>query len=436
MRARPPLRENANFLSGFGRYGDTEIAHVARGDVVIPRKIAQRDPEIMRRLRQGMAEMGADYRTHIVGSGKENKNPVTGKPEFFFNKIGDFLGNVVSGVGNGIGQFTGGLYKAAGPVLEPISDFLGPVGSAALGTVVGGVLGGPTGALQGLSTGLNANTAYRGFTYVPESKSYHIGDKAPEGAGIYRFGVDYKDGKPYIRPRDKGLGYYSKVGQNLGGQVLPQEVADFVNKQGDYSAQGLRNNSVDWVFEGKDGRYTPKGAYIGLFDQPEAPVPYFNLSSLSNKVYSGGFDPTPQPAPAPPPPPPVLPVTSPPPPPQPAPAPFLETPKSPPVLPVTAPASQEAPSGFLSNLDNLQRRSAIATRGTQGMGISDAEQSYYFNLLRRYLAGANGEGGQFNTTAGNLRPLSGILPVESQFLSRAGYNQQDTESLLAQLEKR
>lgn len=110
-----------HLMAAAGRKGDSQVGHLTNGDVVIPREIALNDPSILMKLKKGMEEAGGDYRTHVVGSGYEHRNPATGAPEF------NFFSNILKTV-----------LKAA---------------PAVVGSVAGGVLGGPAGAAAGSALG-------------------------------------------------------------------------------------------------------------------------------------------------------------------------------------------------------------------------------------------------------------------------------------------
>lgn len=130
-----------------GRGGDTQVGHLTVGDVVIPREIALKDPSILMKLKKGMEEGGGDYRTHIVGSGYEHRNPDTGAPEFgFFSNIfkaaapilgglaGSFIPGIGTAVGSALGAGLGGLVSGAG-VKGSLIDAAGAgLGSAFLGS--------------------------------------------------------------------------------------------------------------------------------------------------------------------------------------------------------------------------------------------------------------------------------------------------------------
>lgn len=115
-------------MGALGRKGDSVVGHLSKGDVVIPRHAVMQNPEFLTKLKKVMADNHSDYRTHIVGSGFENKNPTTGAPEF--NWLSDAWHGITSHPLTSIASavaapFTGGL------------SLLG-IGANALGGIEGG----------------------------------------------------------------------------------------------------------------------------------------------------------------------------------------------------------------------------------------------------------------------------------------------------------
>lgn len=82
-----------NMMGAVGQGSDTMMAHVTPGDVVIPRDLVLENPEFLTKLKKVMKDKGADYRSHVVGSGYENINPETGAPGFFFSGFKNFFRN-------------------------------------------------------------------------------------------------------------------------------------------------------------------------------------------------------------------------------------------------------------------------------------------------------------------------------------------------------
>lgn len=79
-RARERKRQAAQ-LAAQGRGEDTEIAHVARGEMVIPE--AFQTPELLAVLHRAAAKNGVPLDRLRVGSRRNSINPKTGLPEFF-----------------------------------------------------------------------------------------------------------------------------------------------------------------------------------------------------------------------------------------------------------------------------------------------------------------------------------------------------------------
>lgn len=109
-----------NLMSAMGRKGDNMVGHLTKGDVVIPREAVMQNPEFLTKLKKIMSDSNSDYRTHIVGSGYENKNPHTGAPEF------NWLSNAFHSVAKltTSNPFTGqdifGVNKPAAPVIPSL----------------------------------------------------------------------------------------------------------------------------------------------------------------------------------------------------------------------------------------------------------------------------------------------------------------------------
>lgn len=129
-------------LASMGSYEDKEIAHVAKGEVVVPKQLMDSNPELRSAVMSAFEEVGVDPAQFVVGGDVVMRNPVTGIQEF------------------GLWKKLKKLVKKLTPVLVPLAvNFLAPgLGSVALGAISGGVTQALDGAnlrevLEGAATG-------------------------------------------------------------------------------------------------------------------------------------------------------------------------------------------------------------------------------------------------------------------------------------------
>lgn len=107
-------------LAKMGRYEDTQVAHVAPGEVVVPRQLMETNPELRSEVMNAFKEVGVDPAQFVVGGDVVMKNPVTGIQEF------------------GLWSKLKKAVKKLAPVILPVvgSMFLGPVVGAGLGSAL------------------------------------------------------------------------------------------------------------------------------------------------------------------------------------------------------------------------------------------------------------------------------------------------------------
>jgi hypothetical protein len=77
-----------------GRGNDSMMAHVAKGEIVIPVELANH-PEVRKMLSQGFESLGTSIDRYTVGHESNSKNPETGEAEFFSLK--QFAGTIIGG---------------------------------------------------------------------------------------------------------------------------------------------------------------------------------------------------------------------------------------------------------------------------------------------------------------------------------------------------
>ena len=153
-----PIRER---MEKAGRYGDDRVAHVQTGELVVPKPLIDKFPELKASIFEHLREMGVeDPERYMVGDDENSINPETGLPEFgFFSSVVRGIKSVVKSVAKVVKKVAPTLIKVAGTaLLQPI---MGPIAAAAvsggIASLVGGgslkdaaisaALGGATGAL-------------------------------------------------------------------------------------------------------------------------------------------------------------------------------------------------------------------------------------------------------------------------------------------------
>ena len=159
------MRDTAERMAQMGRGGDTFVVHASEREMMVPREVVEKNPELQRQIMQGIAAEGADPNAYIVGSDENSINPMTGQREFFLKKL-------IRGVKK--------VFKKIAPIVLPIigAMLLGPIVGSALGSaaatainggsakdilksaayggISGGIFAGASGAIQGVQSGIGA----------------------------------------------------------------------------------------------------------------------------------------------------------------------------------------------------------------------------------------------------------------------------------------
>lgn len=153
-----------NRMAQMGRGGDSYIVHASEREVMVPREVAEKNPQMMGMIRQAIADEGADPDAYVVGSPSNSINPYTGQREFFLKKL-------ISGIKN--------IFKRAATVILPVAlNFmfpgLGSIASGAIGAGIGTLIQGGSakdalknallgGAMGGLYSGISGAMSGQGF---------------------------------------------------------------------------------------------------------------------------------------------------------------------------------------------------------------------------------------------------------------------------------
>jgi len=138
-------------MAAMGNGTDTYIIHASEKEIMLPREVAERNPELVGQIKQAIASEGADPEAYVVGSASNSINPMTGQREFLFKKL-------VRGIKK--------VFKKAAKIILPvainfIAPGLGTVASAAIGAGIGGLIQGESlgdalksAALGGITAGV------------------------------------------------------------------------------------------------------------------------------------------------------------------------------------------------------------------------------------------------------------------------------------------
>ena len=145
------MKEVADRMARMGREGDNFVVHASEKEVMVPKEVAEKNPELVGQIKQAIAAEGADPEAYVVGSDRNSINPYTGQREFFLKKI-------VKGIKK--------VFKKAAKVILPVAlnvifPGMGTIASAAIGAGIGGLIQGESfkdalksAALGGLTAGV------------------------------------------------------------------------------------------------------------------------------------------------------------------------------------------------------------------------------------------------------------------------------------------
>ena len=153
-----PLADAALQVSQAGRGGDSTLAHLTPGEVVLPAEMME-DPQFESAVESRFKEVGLNPEEYVVGLGIASLNPQTGLEEFFLKKIAKFgkklFKKVVRPVAK-VAQFVPGPWQApaaliakADTVYKVATGEASPLALATLAT--GPKIFGDTGAIANIT---------------------------------------------------------------------------------------------------------------------------------------------------------------------------------------------------------------------------------------------------------------------------------------------
>ena len=225
--ANAPMADMVQMIAAEGRGGDTTLAHLTPGEVVLP-VAAMQDPQFETAVENRFNEIGLDPEQYVVGAGIASLNPMTGLEEFgFFKKVGKFLKKaakvvapiamLVPGVGTAVGAALGGIGGLAGKALSVI-----PGGSAvgkAVATGIKGIAGLGIPGISPIAGGATAGSgSHGGFTSFEDfTGAIQEGITDPFSGGVFgKLGSTYQGGP------EAGKGLANRLGLGSG---TPTQIA-------------------------------------------------------------------------------------------------------------------------------------------------------------------------------------------------------------------
>ena len=156
------FEEIASRMSSYGRFGDDTVAHLQKGEIIVPKALIEQNPVLKESIFNHLKELGIeDPERYVVGSSANSINPDTGMPEFF-------LGKVLKGVGK-IFKKVGKVLKKVAPIVLPMvltAVGIPPIVAQSLGAGIGTLASGGSGkdALKAALFGAVTGAATAGFT--------------------------------------------------------------------------------------------------------------------------------------------------------------------------------------------------------------------------------------------------------------------------------
>ena len=251
--ANAPLSDVSQLAAAQGRGGDTTIAHLTPGEVVLPVQ-AMQDPAFEEVVERRLNEIGVDPEQYVVGAGIASLNPMTGLEEFgFFKKVGKFLKKaakvvapiamLVPGVGTAVGAALGGIGGLAGKALSVIPG--GAKVGKAIATGVKGIAGLGIPGISPIAGGATAGSgSHGGFTSFEDfTGAITEGITEPFAGGVFgELGSTYTGGPE----AGKGLANRLGLGSGTPTQIASDaEARDAIDKLGQMTdEQKLANPEV------------------------------------------------------------------------------------------------------------------------------------------------------------------------------------------------
>ena len=185
------FEEVASRMSSYGRFGDDTVAHLQKGEIIVPKALIEQNPVLKESIFNHLKELGIeDPERYVVGSSANSINPDTGMPEFFLKGLFKGLKKGVSGIAKGIGK----IFKGVGKVLKKVAPVILPFVLTAVG--IPPILAQSLGAGIGtLAAGGDAKSALKSALFGAFTGAVTAGIRGPD-TFFKNVGKGFTVGKP------------------------------------------------------------------------------------------------------------------------------------------------------------------------------------------------------------------------------------------------
>jgi len=167
-----------NNMQNMGRYGDTRMAHVAPGEMVVPRQVMQNNPQMAQGIASAISSEGVDPRRYMVGTPQNSMNPNTGQPEFFLPQIASFAATAL-----GSNAVKGALTSLA---VRKLQGKKAGLREALIGGMLGEGIGGAMGkgsSITSLFGGAGGGTSMASEAALDKANMADMAERVAKGIG-------------------------------------------------------------------------------------------------------------------------------------------------------------------------------------------------------------------------------------------------------------
>ena len=167
-----------NSMQNMGRYGDTRMAHVAPGEMVVPRQVMQNNPQMAQGIASAISSEGVDPRRYMVGTPQNSMNPNTGQPEFFLPQLASFAATAL-----GSNAVKGALSSLA---IRKLQGKKAGLREALLGGILGEGIGSAMGkgtSIANLFGGAGGGTSMASEAALDKANMADMAERVAKGVG-------------------------------------------------------------------------------------------------------------------------------------------------------------------------------------------------------------------------------------------------------------